>query len=188
MGECQCHEGNKGQKVVIGGRTFPSSSIVSRPTSCPCLSPDTSSSPWSSSRKSSEEPRRARADGRAGAPGEGLEGSVSGSIMPASVGRRDAYHMFMMNGTRRVEQRSLSWHGITWALSGFHLSARKSVFDRRSGLRNNEKAMSLSVSYPPYSKGASSASPNSESISHKEETSYKPVQLSPQPRQNPQQP
>ena len=76
--------------VMGGGRTFPSSSsssIVSRPTSCPCLLPDTSSSPCSSSRKSSEEPRRVRADGRAGEAGEGLTGSVSGSIMPAVPGR-----------------------------------------------------------------------------------------------------
>jgi len=52
----------------------------------------TLSSSWSSGRKSSEEPKRARAEGRAGAPGEGLARSVSGSIMPASVGLQDAYH------------------------------------------------------------------------------------------------
>jgi hypothetical protein len=70
-------------------RTLPSlvSSIVRRPTSCPCLSPVTSSSPWSSSRKNSDEPSRARADGSAGSAPfrEDLGGSVSGMIMARRV-------------------------------------------------------------------------------------------------------
>jgi hypothetical protein len=71
-------------------RTLPSlvSSIVRRPTSCPCLSPETWISPWSSSRKNSDEPSRARADGSAGsAPlGEDLGGSVRGMIIARQSG------------------------------------------------------------------------------------------------------
>jgi hypothetical protein len=79
----------------VSYRTLPSpplvSSIVRRPTSCPCLSPENSSSPWSSSRKNSEEPSRARADGSARlAPfGEDSGGSVRGMIMAR---RRAASH------------------------------------------------------------------------------------------------
>ena len=65
-------------------RTLPSSSIVRRPTSCPCLSPETSSSPWSSRRTSSDEPSRARAGGSVGPFGGDLEGRVMGRIMVAS--------------------------------------------------------------------------------------------------------
>jgi len=39
------------------------SSIVRRPTSRPCWSPGTSSLPWSSSKKNSDDPSRARVDG-----------------------------------------------------------------------------------------------------------------------------
>jgi hypothetical protein len=69
-------------------RTLPSfvSSIVRRPTSCPCLSPDTSSSPWSSRRKSLDEPSRARAGGRTGLSGEeDLAGRVRGRIIMRRV-------------------------------------------------------------------------------------------------------
>ena len=68
-------------------RTLPliaSSSIVRRPTSCPCLSPDTSSSPWSSSRKSSDEPKRVRTGGSAVLPGDDLGERVMGRIIAAS--------------------------------------------------------------------------------------------------------
>ena len=53
------------------------SSMVRRPTGCPCLSSETSSSPCSSSRKNSDEPSRARADGSAGSVpfGEDFGGS-----------------------------------------------------------------------------------------------------------------
>ena len=80
-------------RVKDNARTLPSiasSSIVRRPTSCPCLSPDTSSSPWSSSRKSSDEPSRVRTGGSAVLAGEDLGGRVIGRIITASwsVARR----------------------------------------------------------------------------------------------------
>ena len=75
------------QSEKDNARTLPSiasSSIVRRPTSCPCLSPDTSSSPWSSSRKSSDEPKRVRTGGSAVLPGDDLGERVMGRIIAAS--------------------------------------------------------------------------------------------------------
>jgi hypothetical protein len=62
-------------------RTFPSSETVRCPTSCPRLSPDNMRSPWSSRRKSSEEPSWARAGGSVLAWAEGPDGRVSGIII-----------------------------------------------------------------------------------------------------------
>lgn len=93
------------------------SSIVRRPTSCPCLSPETSSSPWSSSRKNSDEPSRARADGRAGsAPfGEDLGGRVRGMIMACRVSG------FQSPETRRVVISSARFglRRVTWCQISF---------------------------------------------------------------------
>ena len=71
-------------------RTLPSlvSSIVRRPTSCPCLSPETSSSPWSSSRKNSDEPSCARADGRAGSEPFGEDLGGRGRVRGMIIARR----------------------------------------------------------------------------------------------------
>ena len=97
------------EEGVTGGRTFPSSSTVSRPESSPCSSPDTSSTHWYSSRKNSEGPRRATADERAGPPREGLVGSGKWEYdASVKVSRREMRHVASDKLRSRSRDHSLT--------------------------------------------------------------------------------